>query len=114
VIRRDEFSLLLLGGQDDLATRYKPIHRVAARFPMVREYVLLPDDDTASDSAVITVLIDVGNTLRRKCGAPGRTMLLVRPDGYLALRHDEWTPERLQTELQKWLVPVESTVLEEP
>jgi hypothetical protein len=115
VIRRDEFSLLLLGGHDDLATRYQPVHRVASGFPMVREYVVLPDDDLASADASIaaTVLVDVGNTLRRKCDASGRTMLLVRPDGYLALRHDEWAPERLMTQLPRWLIPAESTLLEE-
>lgn len=113
VIRHDEFSLLLIGDCDDLATRYQPVHRVASGFPMVREYVLLPDDDTASDSADATVLVDVGNTLRRKCGASGRAMLLVRPDGYLALRYDEWAPERLTRQLQRWLMPAESTLLEE-
>jgi 2-polyprenyl-6-methoxyphenol hydroxylase-like FAD-dependent oxidoreductase len=115
VIRRDEFSLLLLGGHGDLATRYQPVHRVAAGFPMVREYVVLPDAETTSVAAGIdaTLLVDVGNTLRRKCGAPGRAMLLVRPDGYLALRHDEWAPERLTTQLQRWLIPAESTLLEE-
>jgi 2-polyprenyl-6-methoxyphenol hydroxylase-like FAD-dependent oxidoreductase len=115
VIRRDEFSLLLLGNQDDLATHYRRVHRVAAGFPMVREYVVLPDTETPSADAGIaaTLLIDVGNALRRKCGAAGRVMLLVRPDGYLALRDDEWSSERLETQLQKWLISAESTLLEE-
>jgi hypothetical protein len=37
--------------------------------------------------------------------------LLVRPDGYLALRHDEWSPETLRNHLRRWLIP--ATQLEE-
>jgi 2-polyprenyl-6-methoxyphenol hydroxylase-like FAD-dependent oxidoreductase len=115
VIRGDEFSLLLLGEPDDLATCYPPTHRVAAGFPLLREYVVLPDIDTTPGSSDVaaTLLVDVANTLRRKYRAGRRAMLLIRPDGYLALRHDEWAPEELRTQLQKWLIPAESTLLEE-
>ena len=40
-----------------------------------------------------TMLDDVGNTLQRKYGIGQRAMLLIRLDGYLGLRHDEWAPE---------------------
>jgi 2-polyprenyl-6-methoxyphenol hydroxylase-like FAD-dependent oxidoreductase len=114
VIRRDEFSLLLLGGQRDIAAGYPQIHRVAAGFPMVRQYLVL-SDDAGYDSPDLpaTVLIDIGNTLRRKYRIRQRAMLLVRPDGYLALRHDEWAPETLRTQLQRWIIPTDSTQLEE-
>jgi hypothetical protein len=39
------------------------------------------------------MLDDVGNTLQRKYGIGQRAMLLIRLDGYLGLRHDEWAPE---------------------
>lgn len=80
---------------------------------MVREYVVLSDIDTTSGPAdagiAATLLIDVGNTLRRKCGRGDRAVLLVRPDGYLALRCDEWAPDQLNTVLHKWLLEAEST-----
>jgi 2-polyprenyl-6-methoxyphenol hydroxylase-like FAD-dependent oxidoreductase len=43
-----------------------------------------------------TMLVDVANTLRRKYRIRQRAMLLVRPDGYLALRFDEWSPGALR------------------
>ncbi len=116
LIRRDEFSLLLLGDRHDIAAGYPPIHGVADRFPMVAQYVVLPDDathDSADLEVTATTLVDIGNTLRRKYRIGRRAMLLVRPDGYLALRHDEWAPETLQTQLQRWLIPAQSTQLEE-
>jgi 2-polyprenyl-6-methoxyphenol hydroxylase-like FAD-dependent oxidoreductase len=114
VIRRDEFSLVLLGDRHDIAMGYSPIRRIVARFPMVQQYVVLPDDTAHDDFEVsATTLVDVGNTLRRKCKVERRAMLLIRPDGYLALRHDEWVPEILDTHLQRWLVPAHSTQLEE-
>ena len=117
VIRRDEFSLLLVGVGSDLPTRYPPIHRVAEDFPMVHEYLVLPDADAAGDEVdadvSATVLVDVGNNLRAKYEIDSEAMLLIRPDGYLALRHDEWAPERLSAELRHWLEPAKSTLLEE-
>ena len=116
VISRDEFSLLLLGGPRTLATQYQALHRVAADFPMVSEYVVLAEEATydlvGADNAA-TMLLDVGSTLRRKYGIGRDAMLLIRPDGYLALRHDEWSPQHLKSHLEKWLVPIESTLLEE-
>jgi len=114
VIKRDEFSLLLIGAQDDLVTRYRPIHDVAGAFPMVREYVVLPDTSPHADGDIAaTMLVDVGNTLRRKYRIRQRAMLLIRPDGYLALRHDEWAPETLHRQLRRWLIPTPSNQLEE-
>ena len=117
VIRRDEFSLLLIGVGSDLPTRYPPIHRVAEDFPMVHEYLVLPDADAAADEVdaevAATVLVDVGNTLRAKYEIDGEAMLLIRPDGYLALRHDVWAPERLSAALRYWLEFAKSTLLEE-
>ena len=59
---------------------------------MVHEYLVLPDADAAADEVdaevAATVLVDVGNTLRAKYEIDGEAMLLIRPDGYLALRHD--------------------------
>jgi len=114
VIGRDEFSLLMVGGQDDLATRYRPIHQVASAFPVVHEYVVLPDSRYHADADIAaTILVDVGNTLRRKYGIDQRAMLPIRPDGYLALRHDEWAPETLRNQLRRLLIPAQSTQPEE-
>jgi hypothetical protein len=113
VIRRDEFSLMMVGTSHDIGG-YEPTHRVLARFPTVRPYVILPDDTAHDDfEASATALVDVGNTLRRKYRIDRRAMLLIRPDGYLALRHDEWAPEILNAHLPRWLVPARSTQLEE-
>jgi 2-polyprenyl-6-methoxyphenol hydroxylase-like FAD-dependent oxidoreductase len=115
IVRHDEFSLLLVGDRQDVSTRYPAIHQLAECFPMVREYVVLPDGVAAHDSPGIsaTVLLDVGNSLRRKYGVDGRAMLLIRPDGYLALRHGDWAPEQLRTRLRHWLKATASTLSEE-
>ena len=114
VISHDEFSLLLIGEDEDVRTTYRPIHQIADAFPAVQEYVVLPDRSV--DISVVTTattLVDVGNTLRRKYRIDRRAMLLIRPDGYLALRHDEWASEALHAELRRWLIPAQSTQLEE-
>jgi hypothetical protein len=81
---------------------------------MVRHYLVLPGDAVGSNVAVTApTLVDVGNTLRHKYRIGRRAMLLVRPDGYLALRHDEWAPAALRSQLLRWLVPAQSTQLEE-
>jgi hypothetical protein len=112
VIGRDEFSLLLVGGAEDVAARYSAVHRVVTDFPMLREYVVLLDDSPDIDLPV-PVLLDVGNTLRDKYRIDREAMLLIRPDGYLALRHDEWAPAQLANYLRRWLVPTGSPLLEE-
>jgi FAD binding domain len=112
VISRDEFSLLLVGGREDVAARYSAVHRVVTDFPMLREYVVLLDDSPDIDVPV-PVLLDVGNTLRDKYRIDREAMLLIRPDGYLALRHDEWAPAQLANYLRRWLVPTGSPLLEE-
>jgi 2-polyprenyl-6-methoxyphenol hydroxylase-like FAD-dependent oxidoreductase len=112
VIKRDEFSLLLIGERHDIAAGYPPIHRAVADFPLVQQYVVLPDEVASDDFQLgATALVDVGNTLRHKYRIRHRAMLLVRPDGYLALRHDEWAPETLRNQLRRWLIP--ATQLEE-
>ena len=83
---------------------------------MVSEYVVLAEEatyDLVGADIAATMLLDVGSTLRRKYGIGRDAMLLIRPDGYLALRHDEWSPQHLRSHLEKWLVPTESTLLEE-
>lgn len=106
VIRRDEFSLLLVGDNVDLAADYEVIRRAAAEFPMVTCYLVLPDrtPEPVGVDTDITVLLDVGNTLRRKYAIGHNAMLLIRPDGYLTLREDRWAGEALKTALQRWLV----------
>ena len=114
VIRRDEFSLLLIGERDDLTTRYRPIHRVVEAFPVVQEYVVLPDAEVGESADLgVPLLVDTGNTLRRKYRVGLRAMLLIRPDGYLALRHDEWAPESLRNQLLRLLIPTPAIQLEE-
>jgi len=114
VIRRDEFSLLSVGEPDDFAVGYPPIARMATEFPMIQQYVLLSDDALhGSLHTGVTTLVDAGNTLRRKHEIRRRAMLLIRPDGYLALRHDEWDSEILRNYLRRWLIPVRASQLEE-
>ncbi|GFG49624.1 hypothetical protein CQY20_19105 [Mycolicibacterium agri] len=114
IISRDEFSLLMVGEAADVAAGYRHIHAVAENFPTVSEYVVLPGTGAAVDADIAaTALADVGNTLRAKYGIDRQAMLLIRPDGYLALRHDEWAPGVLRTGLQQWLQPVRSTLVEE-
>jgi 2-polyprenyl-6-methoxyphenol hydroxylase-like FAD-dependent oxidoreductase len=114
VIRRDEFSLLLVGESDDIAVGCRPISRMTTEFPMIQQYAVLPDDAVhRSPDAGFTTLIDAGNTLRGKLEIRGRAMLLIRPDGYLALRHDEWDPDTLRNHLRHWLIPVQASQLEE-
>jgi 2-polyprenyl-6-methoxyphenol hydroxylase-like FAD-dependent oxidoreductase len=112
VIRRDEFSLVLVGDDRDIAASYPAIRRAVAGFGMLQQYLVLPDGAAAMNvEGTATNLVDIGNTLRRKYGIDRRAMLLIRPDGYLALRHDDWDPEVLRARLQCWLVP--ATQLEE-
>ena len=72
---------------------------------MVHEYLVLPDADAAADEVdaevAATVFVDV------------EALLLIRPDGYLAVRHDEWAPERLRAALRHWLEPAKSILLGE-
>ena len=72
---------------------------------MVHEYLVLPDADAAADEVdaevAATVFVDV------------EALLLIRPDGYLAVRHDEWAPETLRAALRHWLEPAKSILLEE-
>jgi hypothetical protein len=117
VVGRDEFSLILVVGATELGVRYKQIRRITAEFPMVREYVVLPDavavDDAIPRDVEAAVLVDVGDALRRKYHIVDEAMLLIRPDGYLALRHDNWAPGELERRLRRWLVATESDLLEE-
>jgi 2-polyprenyl-6-methoxyphenol hydroxylase-like FAD-dependent oxidoreductase len=112
VIRRDEFSLLLVGGDQVLAHRYDGINRVTAGFPIVSVYIVLPGMARSADVSA-TVLIDVDDTLRRKYGIDGEAMLLIRPDGYVAARHDHWDATELTRTLNRWLLPANSTLMEE-
>ncbi|MET0995620.1 MAG: SDR family NAD(P)-dependent oxidoreductase, partial [Mycobacterium sp.] len=65
----------------DLPTRYPPIHRVAEDFPMVHEYLVLPDADAAADEVdaevAATVFVDV------------EALLLIRPDVYAGVRRPD-------------------------
>jgi hypothetical protein len=72
-----------------------------AELPFAALHLLLHD-------IAATALVDVGNTLRAKYGVDRQTMPLIRPDGYLALRHGV-----LRSALQQWLQPVRSTLVEE-
>jgi len=112
VIRRDEFSLLLVGGDHPLAHRYDEINRITAGFPIVSVYIVLPGMARSADVSA-TALIDVGDTLRRKYGIDGEAMLLIRPDGYVAARHDHWDATELTRTLNRWLLPANSTLMEE-
>jgi 2-polyprenyl-6-methoxyphenol hydroxylase-like FAD-dependent oxidoreductase len=112
VIRHDEFSLLLVGGEQELGHRYSQMNQVTARFPNIRDYVVISGALRSADVPA-TVLIDVGDTLRRKYNIKGEAMLLIRPDGYIALRHDRWNPTELGRSLRHWLLQNQSAALEE-
>jgi 2-polyprenyl-6-methoxyphenol hydroxylase-like FAD-dependent oxidoreductase len=53
-----------------------------------------------------TTFIDFKQQFRHKLGAQHGSILLVRPDGYLALHILGLQQERLLSELQRWVVPV--------
>jgi 2-polyprenyl-6-methoxyphenol hydroxylase-like FAD-dependent oxidoreductase len=112
VIRRDEFSLVLIGDGRDVEADYPTIRRTVTGFGTVQQYLVLPEGAAeANVEGTAMSLVDIGNTLRRKYRIDRRAMLLIRPDGYLALRHDDWAPDVLRAQLHRWLVPV--TQLEE-
>ncbi len=56
-----------------------------------------------------TAFIDFKQQFRHKLGTQHGSILLVRPDGYLASHVSGLQQERLLSELQRWVVPEENT-----
>ncbi|HTK07883.1 MAG TPA: FAD-dependent monooxygenase [Ktedonobacteraceae bacterium] len=54
-----------------------------------------------------TTFIDFKQQFRHKLGTQHGSILLVRPDGYLALHVPELQQERFQAELRRWITPVQ-------
>ncbi len=57
-----------------------------------------------------TALIDFKQQFRHKIGVHHGSIVLVRPDGYLAMHVTGLQQEQLLSELQKWIVPVKQAV----
>jgi hypothetical protein len=88
-LRDDDYSLLLAGAADaGSRQRREHILRVAERYgPLVHTFVVHPatrDPDDSDQSA----LVDVAAAFRRAYGVEGEAMLVIRPDGYVGMRHD--------------------------
>lgn len=105
VIKRDEFSLLVVCSAKEAAARYDSIQRVTAEFPLVRPFLVLPDAEPVQRSVnhAATMLADVAGTLRAKYHIDDEAVLLIRPDGYLAFRQDHWAPIKFGQYLRRWL-----------
>jgi 2-polyprenyl-6-methoxyphenol hydroxylase-like FAD-dependent oxidoreductase len=75
-------------------------HRYAGA---VRAYVIL--DEGVADEANVgaPVLVDFKGEFRRKLGTEHGSVLLVRPDGYLALHHKGFAPASLPASLARWV-----------
>jgi hypothetical protein len=57
-----------------------------------------------------TALIDFKQQFRHKLGTQHGSILLVRPDGYLALHLADLQQEQLLSELRHWVTPVQQPV----
>ena len=57
-----------------------------------------------------TALIDFKQQFRHKLGTQHGSILLVRPDGYLAMHVADLQQEQLLSELQHWIAPVKQAV----
>lgn len=87
-----------------MLNRYEQIRRTVAEFPPLRSYLVVPPETRADDLPPNT-LLDVDGVMRARYDIADEAMLLIRPDGYLSLRIDEWAPERLRVHLRRWLLP---------
>ncbi len=62
--------------------------------------------ETVAKNLDATALIDFKQQFHHKIGAQHGSILLVRPDGYLAMHVRNLQQEQFLSELQKWIVPV--------
>jgi FAD binding domain-containing protein/aromatic ring hydroxylase-like protein len=105
VIRNDAYSLLLAGDPNDAAADRLPrIRRITEQHPgLIRTYRITSsahDGDSAT-----TALVDADAAFSRAYSVESESLVLVRPDGYLALRLGQWDPEQLGAYLRRWLIP---------
>lgn len=69
----------------------------------VRPYVVLDEGVSEAADARALTLIDVKGQLRNKLGAEHGSVLLVRPDGYLAFHRKGFDPQALSAALAPWV-----------
>jgi hypothetical protein len=74
----------------------------------VRPIVILDEGFADEANTAAPVLVDFKGEFRRSLGVEHGSVLLVRPDGYLALRHSGFDPASLQTSLARWARPAGS------
>lgn len=91
--------MLLFGSGVDAAARARQqrLAEIAERYRgLIERYTILPPDGAAAATYDSASIVDAGGELHRIYGVRDETLLLVRPDGYLAYRAEPAEPEKLQ------------------
>jgi len=105
-LRDDQYSLILAGtAQPDADQRLARIERVLASYADIHGYRVTPGPDRfAHTPAPITALIDRDGRFHHQYRIEQPTLLLLRPDGYLAARVDKWDAQQLEAYLRRGLI----------
>jgi 2-polyprenyl-6-methoxyphenol hydroxylase-like FAD-dependent oxidoreductase len=104
-LRGDQCSLILAGpAGPEGDQRCSRVERVLASYADVRGYRVTPDFDRfAHADARITTLADGDGSFQAQYRIEGATLLMLRPDGYLAFRLARWDAHQLDEYLRRWL-----------
>lgn len=102
--------LVLLAKTGDAAAaraRRQRLAEIAERYRgLFERHTILPPDGAAAAAAYdSTAIVDAGGELHRNYSVRDETLILVRPDGYLAYRGEGADPEKLQEYLARILKP---------
>jgi 2-polyprenyl-6-methoxyphenol hydroxylase-like FAD-dependent oxidoreductase len=105
-LREDQFSLILAGPDGPEADqRQGHVDRLLASYPDVHAYrVTAGPAPHARPDARITALLDGDGTFQEQYRIEQPTLMMLRPDGYVALRLEEWGTQQLEAHLGRWLI----------
>ena len=104
-LRDDDYSLILAGpAGPDADQRRAHIEHVLASHPNMHGYRLTRGPDRSEHAgARITTLIGKDGSFHDRYRIVKPTLLMLRPDGYVAVRLDEWDAQQLDAYQRRWL-----------
>jgi FAD binding domain-containing protein/aromatic ring hydroxylase-like protein len=105
-LREDQFSLILAGPDGpDADQRQGHVDRLLASYPDVHAYRVTPGPRPTHTPTPASPPCSTATAASRSTTASSNpTLLMLRPDGYMALRLEEWDPQQLEAHLGRWLI----------